>query len=399
MKINIRCLVLGIALLFCTGLVFAQNEIPAPKANYEFIEPQNIRDFMVALKEAGMRGFRLDKMTTLKNGDYESSRKKAKGTVLSGVVRFDGENRFDYNFFFAEGEKDPEETLNNLAKEGWTFRDVISVAGSGDDDSLLIEDIWANKLRKFPTFGNIYVLERTDNKRVPRSYKLLKAGVGTGRNPTPKLQGLLDQAIKDGFVPVATYFSFDFKSLITVDQFSGVVVEKRDEVKNLEYKFVRGNRSGGLWEEIALFSKEGFRIDSMNTTSAILVREKEKAAPVSYTWVEAEEKTFQTDLTAALAKNPAFYSTGIYMYGMADLNKNLLIFENTPTATVDEIKFVKILPVIPKQFKKNPQEFLKTIDTPQVAFQKAIDEGFTPRDVYYTGKEGLVMIFTRAKRA
>lgn len=399
MKTNIRCMVLGIALLFCTGLVFAQTEIPAPKANYELIAPQNIRDFMVALKEAGTRGFRLDKMTTLKSGDYETSKKKANATVISGIVRFDGESRFDYNFFFAEGEKDPEETLNNLAKEGWTFRDVISVAGSGDDDSLLIEDLFANRLRQFPSFGNIYVLERDDNKQSPRTYKLLKAGVGTGRSPTAKLQLLLDQSLKEGFVPVATYFSFDFKSLITVDSFSGILVEKRDEVKNLDYKFVRGNRSNGLWEEIALFSKEGFRIENINVSSAILVREKEKTAPVSYLWLEADEKTFPTDLSAALAKNPAFHSTGIYTQAMGEMSKNLLIFENTPTfAAAGEIKFVKIMPVIPKQFKKNPQEFLKTIDPPQIAFQKALDEGFVPRDVYYTGKEGLIMVFTRAKK-
>ncbi len=392
-------MVLGIALLFCTGLVFAQTEIPAPKANYELIAPQNIRDFMVALKEAGTRGFRLDKMTTLKSGDYETSKKKANATVISGIVRFDGESRFDYNFFFAEGEKDPEETLNNLAKEGWTFRDVISVAGSGDDDSLLIEDLFANRLRQFPSFGNIYVLERDDNKQSPRTYKLLKAGVGTGRSPTAKLQLLLDQSLKEGFVPVATYFSFDFKSLITVDSFSGILVEKRDEVKNLDYKFVRGNRSNGLWEEIALFSKEGFRIENINVSSAILVREKEKTAPVSYLWLEADEKTFPTDLSAALAKNPAFHSTGIYTQAMGEMSKNLLIFENTPTfAAAGEIKFVKIMPVIPKQFKKNPQEFLKTIDPPQIAFQKALDEGFVPRDVYYTGKEGLIMVFTRAKK-
>ena len=418
MNVNICRLVFGIALLFCAGLVFAQSEttenkppagginapdnskkeIPTPKANYEFIAPRNIRDFMVALKEAGTRGFRLDKMTTMRSGYYESSKQKANATVLAGVVRFDGESRFDYNFFFAEGEDDPEATINNLAKEGWAFRDVISVAGTGDNDSLLIEDLFANRLRKFPTYGNIYVLERTDNKQTPRAYKLLKAGVGTGRSPSAKLQGMLDQSLKEGFVPVATYFSFNFKSLLTVDSFSGILVEKRDDVKNLDYKFVRGNRSSGLWEEIAVFSKEGFRIENMNTSSAILVREKEKIAPVSYLWLEADEKTFQTDLAAALAKNPMFLATGIYLQEMGEMNKNLLIFE-TGRAANDELKFVNIMPVIPKQFKKNPQEFLKTIDPPEIAFQKALDEGFAPRDVYYTKKEGLVMIFARAKRA
>src|SRR5215203_1672001 len=90
---------------------------------------------MLALKEAGRRGFKLDKVTSLPSGDYETSKQKAKGLVLAGTVKYDGESRYDYNFFFAEGEENPETTLNELAKEGWAFRDVLSVTGTGDADS------------------------------------------------------------------------------------------------------------------------------------------------------------------------------------------------------------------------------------------------------------------------
>lgn len=373
------------------------DEIQTPKANYEYIAPQNIRNFMLALKEAGKRGFRLDKMTTLRGGEYDSSKQKANAAVIAGIVKFDGENRFDYNFFFAEGEENPETTLNTLAKEGWAFRDVISVAGTGDDSSLLIEDIFANRLRKFPTLGNIYVLERIEGKKTARTYKLLKAGTGTGRSPTPKLQTALDQALNEGYFPVATYYSFDFKSLLTVDSFTGIVVEKRDEPKKLEYKFVRGNNSSDLWKDIDEFSKQGFRIESMNFSTAILARESNNAAPVSYTRLETEEKTFPTALAATLAKGVSFHSTGIYQQGMGEMNKNLLIFENS-SAPATEIRFVKMVHIIPKQFKKNPQEYLKTLEKPETVFQKALDEGFRPHDVYFSGKEGLVIVFTREKK-
>jgi hypothetical protein len=374
-----------------------KDEIPRPKANYEYLAPQNIRDFMLALKEAGKRGFRLDKLTTLSGTYVETSQQKASATVLAGIVKFDGESRYDYNFFFAEGEDDPEQTLNALSKEGWAFRDLISAGGTGDASSLPIEDIFANRLRKFPTLGNIYVLERTDGKKTARTYKLLKAGVGTGRNPTPKLQSLLDQAVTEGFVPVGTYFSFDIKSLFSVDSFSGILVEKRDDGAKLEYKFVRGNHSNGMWKDIDTFAKQGFHIGVMSFSTAVLAREPGNTAPVSYTWLETEGKTYQTDLAAALAKNLSFHSTGTYTLGMADFNKNLMIFENNSPAIVSELRFVRMVSIIPKQFKKNPQDYLKTLEKPDVSFQKALDEGFTPQDVYFSENEGLVVVFTRKK--
>jgi hypothetical protein len=382
----------------------SRPDIPEPKAGYEFIEPQNIYNFMLALKEAGKRGFRLRALAPLPGRAAETSKKAAKGMMLSGVVAFDGENRYDYNFFFAEGEKDPEQTLNDLSRDGWRFRDVISVFGEGDDDSLPIEDIFANRLRKFPTLGNIYVLERTlEGNKSPAVYKLLKAGVGTGRSPTAKIQALLDQSAGEGYVPVGPYYSFDVKSLFSVDSFCGIIMEKAGQAGNLEYKFVRGNRSDGLWKDIDEFSKQGFRIGLLNFSNAILIREKGGAAataPVTYLRLVTDHKNYATDLAAALAKNPSFYSAGAYATGM-EVVKNLLIFQENGAASDGEIfeyRFGNMLPVVPKQYKKNPQEYLKNLDKPEVVFQKSLDDGYIPRDLYFSEKEGLMILFARRKK-
>lgn len=375
------------------------EEIPKPKQTYEYIEPQNIVNFMQALQEAGKRGFKLDKITAMPSSEAYSSKGKAKGTILAGIVKFDGESRYDYNFFFAEGEDDPEQTLNNLSKNGWFFKDVISVYGGGDDTSLPIEDIFTNRLRKVPTFGNIYLLERSvDGKKSAPAYKLLKAGVRLGKSPTQKMQTLLDEAVVAGFIPVASYFSFSFKNLFSVDSFAGVVVEKSDDAKGFEYKFVRGNRNDGLREEIDAFSKQGFRIEKLNFNTGILVRETGSTAPVNYVWLETEEKTYVANLAAALAKNPVYISAGTNMPGTDDIYKNLLIVSDNQTKTAaSEFRFVKMLPIIPKQFKKNPDEYLKTLEKPEVAFQKSMEEGFLPSDLYYSRKEGLTVIFERRK--
>lgn len=286
-----------------------------------------------------------------------------------------------------------------MSKEGWYFRNTITVTGTGDDDSLLIEDLFANRLRKFPTLGNIYILERIiDDKKTERVYKLLKVGVGTGRNPTPKMQGLLDQAVAEGFAPVGTYYSFDMKSLFSVDSFAGVIVEKTNEPKKLEYKFVRGNHTNGLKKDIEVFSKEGFRIELLNFSSAILVREPDRKAPVEYIWLLPDDKKYSAELSAALGKKPSFYTAGIYAAGMGEMINNLLIFQNNvPPAEPDstEYHFAKILPKVPKQFKKNPQDFLKTLETPEQIFQKSLENGYVPLDLYYADDEGLMIVFEK----
>lgn len=393
-----------IVTILSAGLtIFGQTETVEKKSSaavYEYAAPENILDFMKTLKDAGGRGFRLHKLTvTNQTNSYASSAKKQVGrTFLAGVLKKDDEATFDYNFFFAEGEDDPEKTLNELAKNGWYFRDVISVYGEGDSSSLLIEDIFANRLRSIPTIGNIYILERQPNakQKVERNYKLLKVGVGTGRNPTPKMQALLDEAVKEGFLPVASYMSMRMTSIISIDMFNGVIVEKiaeADAPENREYKFIRGNRNSGLQTDIAEFSKDGWRIGTLNYNTGILYRSKGVENPsAKYTWLETEEKTYAAMRDQIVARKPQFFSAVVTGNDLR-FNKNALIFEESAEKNTAGFKIVTLLPKVPKQFKKNPAEFYKTIDKPEEVFSKNISEGYVPQDIFVSDNEGLMMIF------
>ena len=402
-----------IASILFTGLVVVgQTETVEKKSSadesavYEYAAPENILDFMKTLKDAGSRGYRLDKMTVTNQTNYSaSSAKKQVGrTFLAGILKKDDEATFDYNFFFAEGEDDPEKTLNELAKDGWYFRDVISVYGEGDSSSLLIEDIFANRLRSIPTLGNIYLLERQTNakKRVERNYKLLKAGVGTGRNPTPKMQALLDDAVKEGFLPVASYMSMRMTSIISVDVFNGVIVEKtaaENAPENREYKFIRGNRNGGLQKDIAEFSKDGWRIGVLNFNTGILYRTAGgENSPVKYSWLETDEKTYATMRDEIIARKPPFFSA-VVTGSDQHFNKNALIFEEASENKSADFRIVTFLPKLPKQFKKKPEEFYKTIDKPEDVFNKNLSEGYIPQDIFLSDNEGLMMIFVRSEKA
>jgi len=375
-----------------------KDKLKKPDATYEFITPRNIYYFMFALKEAGKRGFKLDKLTALPGVGIEVDKQKLIGTVLTGTVKFDGEKRYDYNFFFAEGEKDAELTLNRLAKDGWAFREVITINNSGDNDDLTTDGVFANQLKKLPMLGNIYLLERPEGTKVERTYKLFKAGVGTGRSPSPKLQEMIDQSVAEGFVPVASYTSFSLTGFLKIEAFCGVLVEKREAAKKLEYKIVRGNSSEGMWEDLDAAAKQGFRIDSMTFGASIMTREPGKTAPVSYQRLISFAKNYSTDLAATLAKKTHFYAAVVYSYPRGPMSKNILVFEDDPAQVESELKLVMINPLLPKKFKKTPEEFYKTVDLPAVVFQKTLGEGFYPRDIYFSDSEGLMMVFAREKK-
>lgn len=394
-----------VSILFAGLTIAGQTETSEHKTSadvYQYAAPENILDFMKTIKDAGARGYRLDKLTVTNqsNSQASSAKKQVGKTFLAGILKKENEAAFDYNFFFAEGEDDPEKTLNELAKDGWRFRDVISVFGEGDSTSLLIEDIFANRLRKLPTLGNIYLLERqTGAKKSPETaYKLLKVGVGAGRNPTPKMQGLLDEAVKEGFRPIASYLSLRFTSIITIDVFNGVIVEKtagENSPENREYKFIRGNRNGGLQDDIATFSKEGWRIGALNFNTGFLYRTigAEKSA-IKYTWLETEEKTYPAMREEIVSRKPAFLSA-VVTGSDQRFNKNALIFEESAANKNADFKIVTVLPKLPKQFRKKPEEFYKTVEKPEEVFSKKLAEGYVPEDIFLSDDEGLMMVFVK----
>src|SRR5262249_23609143 len=82
--------------------------LPVPDIKYEVIGPKTVVDFMYALKAAGKRGFRLDKITALPTGMGQTRLEQIGMTVLAGIVKFDGTAIYDYNFFSAESYPEPD---------------------------------------------------------------------------------------------------------------------------------------------------------------------------------------------------------------------------------------------------------------------------------------------------
>lgn len=379
--------------------------IPKPQAVYEYVAPRTIIDFMNALKEAGQRGFRLDKVTTVPSGGAETSKEKAGRTVLAGVVRYDGENRYDYNFFFAEGEKEPDNKLNLLAEKGWYFREVVSVYGGGADTDPT--GLFENSVYSLPTVGNLYLLERASQTKNNRQYKLLKSGVGWGKNPTDKMQALLSDALKEDYLPVATYYSFSVTSIVTADSFFAVLVEKGAPgaaAAKPEYRFIRGNRNEGLRKEIDKVAAEGFRLGVHNLNSAVVVRDAEKSAPVVYQWILTGKKDYAANLARIAETDAEFHSVGVDMAELGDFVKSVLIFRNKTAAAGNANRFeyrtLRMIPPREKKPKKGatvPATTTAAQEKAEDVFKKMLAEGFTPRDLFYSDEDSLNVLFARRK--
>lgn len=371
-----------------------RGPIPEPKAKYEFVGPKTVVDFMYELKAAGSRGFRLDKITALPTGSADSAGEQTQMTVLAATVKFDGKRRYDYNFFAAEGEPDPHKKLNSLAQNGWYFAGVVSIYGG----SLKSDGLFANSVYSFPTNGNIYVLERVvGSDSVPNQYLLLKAGATLGRNPEAKLQTLFEEAAKEGYRPIATYYTFIAKSLFSIDSAFCLLLEKSAAADKLERKVVVSARNDGLRKEILKLTPQGYAIESINFNSAILVRHPEKSYPVVYHWVDAAEKTYPASLGPVTAKKPVFRMSAVGQVGSGAYLKNSLVFEDSSSAETDPYEFqtVMISRVIPKAFRKTAREYLDKFEKPEIAFRRLLDEGYTPADIFYSDIEGLTVLFEK----
>ncbi|HEX8369812.1 MAG TPA: hypothetical protein VF604_14795 [Pyrinomonadaceae bacterium] len=375
-----------------------QTEIPKPQAVYEYLAPQSIVNFMYAVKEAGQRGFRLDKLTAVPSGEAGTSKEKAGRTVLAGIVRYDGENRYDYNFFFAEGEKEADNKLNLLADKGWYFREVVTVYGGGADTDP--SGLFENTVYSLPTVGNLYLLERVSQAKSNRQYKLLKAGVGIGKNPTEKMQSLLNEAVREDYVPVATYYSFGVTSIVSVDSFFAVLVEKSAPGAKPEYRFIRGNRNEGLRKEIDKVTAEGYRLGVHNLNSAVMIRDAEKSAPVAYQWVLTDRKDYAANLTKVAESDAEFYSVGVDMASPGDFVKSVLIFRNKTAGNANRFEYrtLRMIPPRPKKQKKGaPVQPPPAQEKPEDVFKKMLADGYTPRDLFYSDEDSLNVFFERRK--
>jgi hypothetical protein len=125
-------------------------------------------------------------------------------------------------------------------------------------------------------------------------------------------------------------------------------------------------------------AQQGYRLASTHNCIAVMYRNRETTAPVSYIWLDAGKKSFEQDLTR-LQESGAIYRM---TYGEDDT----LIFEQ-PAAALSKRREYKVLKIQLQETKNFADQKVDIDLTPSAketikTLNSLVKEGFAVRDLF-----------------
>lgn len=362
---------------------------------YEYIEPVPLTTFLEKLNEFGGKGYRFKDMTQIpyRNDTFKSIILK---TNFAGIVKLD-EMIYEYRMLNVEEIADLSVALNRQSQEGFNFREIITYQ---DTRTLGLEDkddpVSKSKQMLYgsPMMYNVILLEREIGKQfTPREFQVLKAGYGIGKNPSKKMQMLIDEAAKQNMFPLAAFMSRGFalenqkeSKWKIADTYYGAILEKSVEKLDAPVQFVRANFQKDFEKRVNKLASEGFRMTDSRLTQAFMYK-NQTASPstVTYKWLDGGSKSLDENLSKLASENARFVGTALSAGVWADITitENLLILEK-PTGEVNDHFEYKSLRMI----TNDPQGVLLTKSTalpdPAIGkFRQVVKEGYDFAKLYF----------------
>lgn len=370
---------------------------------YEYIEPKLIKTFVRRLNELGTKKYRLKDLTqTPFNG--ESSNVLAAGSKFAGVVRLD-ETKYEYKFIEVEATADVAAALNRESKDGFNFCEIISYesAATPEQEDDLLPAALRNQLPS-PQLHNLILLERETGKAmVPREFQLLKAGFGISKNPTEKMQALLDESAKQNFYPLGAFMSYGIAGREKgfwrlVDNYYGAILEKSTDDQITQIQFVRASLQSTFKKRANKLASDGFKMGRVGFLHGLMYKSEENsAAPTTYQWINANAKTFADELLKLSNAGAKFYGTSLRMSVLTGvITESEIVFEQLPAADRTRYEY-EILRMV----EETPQPLLiaKTIvppDEPIRKFRRFLKQGYAFAGLIYADQE-IVALFERRR--
>jgi hypothetical protein len=362
-----------------------KTECP-PTETYRFVAPLAVKEFINALNKLGACGYRLENVThipdeRIENGYYQ---RDEIGTLkLAALVKSDT-GEYEYDSLQIEQTRDLSLRLNEFAGRGFTFREVILFDGTferyelGDNPNIYDEKMTAYIRQS----KNLILLERIANSpnRV-REYRVLKAGIGIGKNPGEKMKALLDETIKEGFRPVETFISSGFGTDKILDSYNGIILERTDEPQNTRIKFVRALQPGGFKDRVKELARQGFKVEVIKINQGLMSKPDSSSAPVIYQWLDTTSKTFSTNLSKINAEGAKYVAS---VAGGHRLIESRLVFEQTNQAQY-EYRIIET--------ENTKIQSLKSIDYQNFSWRlkQLIEQGFAVKEMFYNGNISILL--------
>lgn len=381
------------------------NEIDYSKLeSYDYIEPTNIQPFLKVLNEFGAKGYQIKNITQIPYQPEEIIDGKS-SVNIAGVVKL-GEGRYEYKFVIVEETLDLAGTLNKESQIGFNPREIITFVSSQEVNVSGNDGIsrGLEALLSAPQMHNLVLLEYETGKKIePREFMLLKAGTGIGKNPTERMQSLLDETEKQNYIPVGVFLSIGFtgpqpegSSWKLIDNYYGCLLEKTSEKQNLEIQFVRAALHGSFKKRVNKLAQEGFKVSSVRFMEGLMYKDLDESdQPVNYKWINAASKKLDEELrklsNAGAKLRGKSMVRDFWLGGISETN---LIFELPVAAEKIRYEYKSL-----KMVSEKPQTVLigKTTiapDAPVDKFREIIKQGYTFASLVCTGDK-VTAVFER----
>lgn len=372
--------------------------------SYKYIPPTDIIKLIAEMNDVGQRGYKLLHITPLRNiKEANSVGEHVYLMKFACIMKKDAGNTYKYDWF-VPGKNNLESMLKLQSSLGFYFREAINVSATEVYKESAFDDPTDRKQQAIE--GNLILFEGKNEIKEAYEYEVIKDGSVLGINTPGKIEDKLDGAVLKGFRPVGILIDSRPRSLFV--EYS-IVLEKSTQTSQSENgnnninpsnsqsrmpecSFVKSTFFNPLKSRIGSLSKKGFRIALVNTYSAVMCREDERATPVSYKRVDA---TKPEQLSEILRQGATYYTSGLsYSY-----LENILFFEQkTKKAPARyEYKMIKLsegeTDTTRKKNNKNQTPVIS--ENSMSSFRMLLKEGYEIRDLVYA--EGVVVVLERSR--
>src|SRR5262245_16598036 len=323
------------------------------RRNSEEISSSYRDSFIEQLNKAGDQGYRLIAL------DYPFIGIVRQGNVLYEYAGFETTS-YNSKYFF---EENFEKGYAQLAGQGFSVVDNVLLRESCE--SKPIEDSSPENCE----YDDLFLLERAKGVEIPRQYKLARHvsfwGLwGSGSELTTQINN---------------YRVLGFNPILAISEYEVLLQPGTDKAEFLsvwtEVKVVTGLK---LQKKVNELAQKGYRLALIHNLIAVMYRNRDATAPVSYIWLDAKRKSFEQEL-ARLQESGAIYRM---TYG--DLDR--LIFEQ-PAADVSKRREYKVLKIQFQETKNFADQKVDIDLTPSSketikTLNSLVKEGFSVRDLF-----------------
>ena len=395
---------LCLALSFgCVSLCYSQTKtsdenIVVDLGDLKYVFATNIKDFVTELNELGKQGYKIEQITKLPLNVNE----KFDETKLAGIVSFDQGHKYEYDWFEAFIPGEIVTRINSRAKDGFYFRDRLSVTQGRCEDLSSYSTIKTDTEKLFDNIVSslqfsevsIFFLERKDGLSKSIDYRV-EIGIVTSRDRYPEeLLRNIENIGSLGFRPISMSVSK------VANKYALTVLAEREKlssnISKVNYRLISGEF--GYEKKITASTKDGFELLFAGRFGAVryaLMKNTNLLKPITdYSFLKTFKKSFSTDLKRINNQDKIAFRDLMDEDWTCDSVEAVLIFQNQTSDKSIKLKYesIKIMDELKKSTKKNlnPKFISPSLEIIS-NIKEFLNEGYVVRDIFFSNGINLLL--------